>query len=223
MQSVEAQPKTPVLYGQPMPEGSIPYFAQDASFALDQLEALNKSDLNRILTGRLDLGRIGTFGISMGGMDAAQASLKDSRLKACLIMDVNMPTEVVERGLKQPTMFITRNADTMRLEHNRNGTWAEKDILLTIKTMRAVYENLPGDGYYVEIAGIFHINFTDVPYWSPFMAQIGWTGPIDAQRGFDIINAYSLAFFDKELARQPSSLLNGQSKQYPEVNFESRK
>jgi hypothetical protein len=89
--------------------------------------------------------------------------------------------------------------------------------------MRTVYENLPGDGYYVQRAGIFHINFTDVPYWSPLMAQLGWIGPINAQRGFDIVNSYSLAFFDKELKGRPSSLLEGQPKQYPEVNFESLK
>lgn len=128
MQSVEPRPEAQVLHGRPMPEGSIPYFAQDASFVLDQLEALNKSDPNRILTGRLDLEHIGTFGVSLGGMDAAQASLKDSRLKACLIIDVNMPAEVVEKGLKQPAMFITCNAGTMRLEHEHNGTWEEKDI-----------------------------------------------------------------------------------------------
>ncbi len=221
IQSVEPQPQAPTLYGQPLPEGSIPYFAQDASFALDQLEALNQSDPNRILTGRLDLERIGTFGVSLGGMNAAQVSLEDSRLKACLIMDVYIPAEVVEKGLEQPTMFITRSADTMRLERDSNGTWAEKDVILTIDTMRAVYENLPGDGYYVEIAGIFHIDFTDVPYWSPVLPHIGITGPIKAQRGFDIINAYSLAFFDKELKGQLSSLLEGQPKQYPEVNFES--
>ncbi len=221
MQSVEPQPQAPTLYGQPLPDGTIPYFALDASFALDRLEALNKSDPNRILTGRLDLEHIGIFGVSLGGMNAAQASLKDSRLKACLIMDVYIPAEVVGKGLEQPTMFITRSADTMRLERGSNGTWEEKDIILTIDTMRAVYENLPGDGYYVEIAGIFHIDFTDVPYWSPLLPYIGITGPIKAQRGFDIINAYSLAFFDKELKGQPSSLLEGQPKQYPEVNFES--
>lgn len=223
MQSVEPRPKVPTLYGQPMPHGTIPYFAQDASFALDKLESLNKSDPNRILTGRLDIEHIGTFGVSLGGMDAAQASLKDSRLKACLIMDVYMPAEVVEKGLKQPTMFITRNADTMRLEHERNGTWEENDIELTVATMRSVFKNLPGDGYYVQIPGIFHINFTDVPYWSPLMTQIGWTGPINAQRGFDIINAYSVTFFDKELKGLSSPLLEGQMKQYPKVNFESLK
>ena len=222
-QSVEPLQKAPTLLGQALPDGIIPYFAQDVSFTLDRLADLDQADPNHILTGRLDLQNMGTFGISLGGMIVAEACLKDPRLKACLIMDVAMPANVVEAGLQQPTMFITRDADTMRLERQRSGGWTEKDILQTLTTMRSVYESLPGDGYYVEIPTMFHVNFTDLPYWSPFTSQIGLTGPINSQRGFDIVNTYSLAFFDKSLKGQPSLLLGGPSKQYPEVNFETRR
>jgi len=220
MQSVEPQPNAPALYGKALPEGIIPYFAQDVSFTLDQLSAVNISDPEHILTGRLDLGRAGTFGISLGGMTAAEACLKEPRLKACLIMDVWMTADVVKSGLQQPSMFITRDADTMRLERQRSGGWTEKDIALTLTTMRAVYEHLPGDGYYLQIPTMFHVNFTDAPSWSQIMSLVGLTGPIDGQRGFDIVNAYSLAFFDKYLMSQPSPLLNEPSNQYPEVNIE---
>ncbi len=222
-QSVDPQPEAPELYGKPMPDGIIPYFAQDASFVLDQLAALNTADPNHILTGRLNLARAGTFGISLGGMNAAQACLKDARFKACLIMDVWIPTDVVKSGLQQPTMFITRDAGTMRLERQRSGGWAERDIIGTLTTMHEVYESLPADGYYLSIPTMFHINFTDAPYWSPFTSQFGLTGPIDGQRGFDIINAYSIAFFDRYLKGRPSPLLEGPSQQYPEVHFESRR
>jgi len=77
-------------------------YAQDASFALDELTELNKSDPNHILTGRLYLDHVGVFGISLGGM--------------------------------------------MRLEG-----WSEEDITQTLTNMRTVYENLPNEGYYVEI------------------------------------------------------------------------
>jgi pimeloyl-ACP methyl ester carboxylesterase len=223
LQSVEPQPKTPTVYGTALPDGIIPYFGQDVSFTLDQLTGLNSADPNHIMTGRLDLGRAATFGISLGGMNAAEACAKDPRLKACLIMDVYMPADAVKAGLQQPSMFITRDADTMRLERTRSGGWTEKDIALTLSTMRTVYENLPGDGYYLQIPKMFHINFTDLPYWSPITTQLGLTGPIDGQRGFDIVNAYSLAFFDKHLNAQPSPLLNGPSKHYPEVNIETRR
>jgi hypothetical protein len=120
-------------------------------------------------------------------------------------------------------MFITRDADTMRLEHQRSGGWTEKDIALTLSTMRTVYEELPGDGYYIEIPTMFHVNFTDLPYWSPVTSQLGLTGPINGQRGFDIVNAYSLAFFDTELKGQSSPLLDGPAEHYPEVRFETRR
>jgi predicted dienelactone hydrolase len=223
MQSVETQPQTPELYGTALPDGIIPYFAQDASFVLDQLEAVNASDPNGVLTGRLDLARAGTFGISLGGMNAAEACHHDPRLKACLIMDVYIPADVVWSGLQQPVMFITRDADTMRLERQRSGGWTEKDIALTLETMRTVYKNLPGAGYYLEIPGIFHIDFTDAPYWSPFMRQLGLTGLLERQRGFDILNAYSVAFFDRHLKGQPSPLLDETTSPYPEAVFETRK
>ena len=134
-----------------------------------------------------------------------------------------MPANVVQAGLEQPSMWMTRDANTMRLERQRSGGWTEAEIHQTLSTMQAVFaKSLPGDGYYVQIPGLFHVNFTDAPYWSPFTSQLGLTGPINGQRGFDIVNAYSLAFFDKELKGQPSSLLNGLSKQYPEVLFETR-
>lgn len=221
-QSVEPQPGTPTLYGEALPDGIIPYFAKDASFALDQLDRLNQDDPNRILTGRLDLEHAGVFGISLGGMNAAEACLKDPRLKACLIMDVNITEDVVKAGLKLPTLFVSRDAGTMRLERERAGGWTEKDIALTLGTMRLVYQNLPGNGYYVEIPNMFHLNFTDAPYWSPVTSLIGLTGPVNRQRGFEIVNAYSLAFFDKELKGKSPQLLDGTSNKYPEVNFERR-
>jgi len=111
---------------------------------------------------------------------------------------------------------------TLRLERQRSGGWTEKDIALTLSTMRMVYKELPGDGYYIEIPTMFHVNFTDLPNWSPVTSQLGLTGPINGQRAHDIINAYSLAFFDKHLRGQPSTLLDRPAAQYPEVLFETR-
>lgn len=223
MQSVEPQATVPTLYGTALPDGIIPYFAQDVSFTLDQLMAFNTDDPHHILTGRLDLGDAGTFGISLGGMIAAEACAQDRRLQACLIMDVYIPADAVKTGLQQPSMFITRDADTMRLERQRFGGWTEHDIALTLNTIRTVYENLPGDGYYLQIPHMFHLNFTDFPYWSPITSLIGLTGPINGQRGFDIINAYSVAFFDRHLKSHSATRFDGLTKQYPGAPFEMRR
>ncbi|MEP7289091.1 MAG: carboxylic ester hydrolase, partial [Chloroflexota bacterium] len=223
-QSLSPVEPAPMLNGQALEKGVIPYFAQDVSFTLDQLTALDKTEPNGILTGRLDLQRVGTFGISLGAMVASEACHTDARLQACLMMDAAMPADVVQAGLRQPSMWITRDANTMRLERQRAGGWSEADITQTLSTMQAVFnEESAGDGYYVQVPGLFHVNFTDAPYFTPLAPQLGFSGPnINAQRGFDIINAYSLAFFDQHLEGRPSALLDGPSKQYPEVLFETR-
>ncbi len=197
--------------------GVIPYLAQDVSFTLDQLAALNQADPNGVLTRRLDLQREGVFGVSLGGIAAGEACWREPRLQACLDMDAAMPADVVQSGLRQPAMFISREAKWMQLEG-----WVQADIDETQTTMRAVYDSLPGDGYLVLVPGMYHVNHSDAPYFSPVGSLIGFTGPIDGQRGLDIIKAYSLAFFDKELKGQPSPLLNGPSRQFSEVIFSSK-
>ncbi len=222
-QSINPVEKAPILNGQALKNGEIPYFAQDVSFTLDQLTALDKTDPDGILTGRLDLQHIGTFGISLGAMVASEAGHKDPRLKACLLMDAAMPADVVQAGLQQPSMWITRDADTMRLERQRAGGWPEWAITQTLTTMRKVFnKSLPGDGYYVQVPGMFHLNFTDTPYFSPLAPLMGFAGPINAQRAFDIVNAYSLAFFDHHLKGRLATLLDVPTLQYPEVLFEKR-
>ena len=89
-------------------------------------------------------------------------------------------------------------------------------------SMRAAFEHLRGDGYFVQVPGMFHVNLTDIPYWSPLLSWLGVLGPIEARRAHRIINAYSLAFFDWYVKGRPATLLEGPSAQYPEVIFEAR-
>ncbi|QBD74761.1 carboxylic ester hydrolase [Ktedonosporobacter rubrisoli] len=218
-QSVSPAQKAPQFNGQTFTDGIIPYFAQDVSFTLDRLASLNTRDPQHLLTGKLDLGHVGLFGMSLGGMIGAQACLQDARLGACLIIDVEMTDDVLKKGLHQPCMLMTRPADTMRLERQKAGGWTEQDIARTQLTMRAVYNHLPGDGYFVQIPGAFHIDFTDLDLFSPLAPLIGLGGPLGSQRAHEIVNAYSLAFFDKHLKGQPEALLTGPAARYPEVIF----
>ena len=221
-QSVEPQPTTPALHGVPQPDGLVPYFAQDVQLTLDRLADVNAGDPQGILTGHLDLGRAGVFGVSLGGRIAAESCLRDARLKACLVMDDPVPSDVVAAGLNQPTMFLTRDAETMRLERRKSGGWTEHDIATTLGTMRTAYAKLSGGGYYVEVPDLFHVNFTDLPYWLPPSAQLGLSGPIGGRRGFAIINAYTVAFFDQALQGRTPPLLDEASRLIPEATVDIR-
>lgn len=202
-------------------DGVIPFLAQDVSFTLDQLAVLNRADTHGILTDKLDLQQIGIFGVSLGGVVTAEACLRDARLRACLPMDNFMPDDVVRQGLLQPTMWISRDAKTMR----REG-WAEADIEETQTSMRSTFQGLKARGYLVLIPGMFHQNFSDFPYFvtSALDIWLGLDGPINARRGHAIVNAYSVAFFDRHLKGATATpVLDGPDARYPEVVFERNK
>jgi hypothetical protein len=75
--------------------------------------------------------------------------------------------------------------------------------------MRAVFEGLSGDGYLVLVPGMFHADFSDAPFFSPLTRLLGVTGSIDGHRAHVIVNAYSLAFFDRHLKGPHTSLVDG--------------
>jgi pimeloyl-ACP methyl ester carboxylesterase len=212
----------PTINGRMFEKGIVPYLARDVSFTLNQLALLNQADPNTILTGRLNLEQVGIFGISLGGIVGAEACRIEPRLRACLFMDAPMPVDVVKFGLQQPALWITRDAETMRLERRDSGGWSEADISEHQTSMRAAFDKSKGAAYFVQVPGMFHVNLTDVPLWSPLLPWLGITGPIDAQRAHSIINAYSLAFFNRHLLGRAQALIDDPTSQYPEVIFNVR-
>lgn len=110
------------------------------------------------------------FGLSLGGEIAAEACHLEPRLRARLAMDVWMPQNVVQAGLQQPTMWISRDAATMRLEG-----WAEGGIDRTLNTMRVAFERAPEYGYFILVPGMFHADFSDAP--SSPRSPPGWVSP----------------------------------------------
>ncbi len=107
-------------------------------------------------------------------------------------------------------MWISRDARSMQLEH-----WSRRDIDETQTTMRAVFDKLPADGYLVLIPGTFHPNFSDFPLLSPLTHWLGLTGPIDARRANRIIDAFSLAFFDRHLKGRATRSSIARSSAFP--------
>ncbi len=203
-------------------DAHIPYLAHDVMFTLDQLAAFDREDPNGILTGRLDLERVGLVGHSLGAVVGGEACHLDRRFRGAVLEDAAMHADVVRDGLRQPTMFITRDADSMRLERRTAGGWPETDIDETLSTMRSVYERLPNGGYYVQVPGMFHLDMTDAHLLSSLVPWPGLAGPIGAERAHHIVNAYSLAFFEKELRGRRAPLLDGPPEGFPEVVFEHR-
>jgi dienelactone hydrolase len=78
----------------------------DIAFVLDQLERLNVSDPTGKFTGHLDMRRVGVFGHSFGGAQAAQFCSLDSRCKAGIDVDGSLHGSVIQAGIHKPFMFL---------------------------------------------------------------------------------------------------------------------
>lgn len=186
-------------------------WSEDIDLILDELARLNQADGEWFLAGSLDLERIGVFGHSTGGGAAVRFCLTDVRCQALLGMDVwAEPAQIAiqELVLRKPAMLQYSEFWISEDEPDRNG-----DLLglLVEKAENTVIE--------ITIDGTRHYDFSSLPMLSPLTATLGLKGPIEGDLVLEIINAESLAFFDRYLRGKTNLSLEGISNRYPEVQF----
>ena len=185
-------------HGKTFEEGLIAYFAKDVSCVIDFLTTLNANDPHHLLATKLDMDRLGAFGVSLGGVIVSEASWKDRRIKASLIMESPIPKKIAQTGLPIPIMVITRPAEAMRAERKKSGGWTESDIEQHLSTMRALFENTV-ESEFVQLPDMFHVDFTDVPLWVPFAQLLGLSGRTPIEETHDKLNSLTLKFFEEYL------------------------
>ncbi|WP_426609739.1 alpha/beta hydrolase family protein [Bradyrhizobium sp. McL0616] len=195
--------------------------AQDVSFVLDTLEYLNGNDPNGLLTGSLDIARVGIFGFSLGGGTAAQACWLDRRFRAGLDMGGMIAGESAKQGTFVPFFFMFEGmyeSFPYALGSDISNVTLRKrrDIEFTRKQFEQMKRLLSEHGgYWLTINGIRHMDFSDSPFFSPLRR-----GPVKPERIARIISRYSLAFFDKHLRETEQPLLDGPSLEVSELGFQ---
>lgn len=189
----------------PFPE-IVRIWAKDMASVLDELELRNTSDPDGLLTGRLDLSRVGATGHSTGGSAAADILTFDPRFSAAVTLDAPQVGEAAEGvGVDNPLMLF----------------FAEPSEYLS----NAVADRLQAPGYSLAVSQTTHFSFTDLPILLDLAgvpqetrnASGRPTGMLEATRNNQIINDWSLAFFDRYLRGGAGALLDGSGGQYPEV------
>ena len=178
--------------------GLIAYFAKDVSQVIDFLTTLNTNDPKDLLYNKLNLDKLGAFGVSLGGIIVSEASWKDPRIKANLIMESRIPLKIAQTGLRVPTMVITRPAEAMRTEREHSGGWTESDIQEHLSTMENLCKNT-AESEFVQIPDIFHVDFTDAPLWMPFPHLLRFSGKTPIEQTHHKLNELTLTFFEKHL------------------------
>jgi pimeloyl-ACP methyl ester carboxylesterase len=192
--------------------------ARDASFVLDTLERLNASDPQGLLTGRLELDRVGIFGFSFGGATAAEACWRDRRFKAGLNLDGMVAGESAKQGIFAPYLVMFEDFSTpLNTDLSSASPSKRREIEFGWNQDAQIRRSLSEyGGYWIVIPGLKHLEFSDFPFFSPL--RFGVTDP---ERTARIIRRYSLAFFDKYLKGSEEPLLNGPSRNFPEVSIQA--
>jgi len=185
----------------------------DIAYVLDRLTQLNASDPSGKFKGKLNMMKVGVFGHSFGGAQAAQFCSHDSRCKAGIDLDGAPHGSVIQSGVGRPFMFLLS-------DHSRESDAQTQQIKADIQS---IYEHTPAnERLYVTIRGANHFTFNDdgamlkshvVRGVLRAAGKLGIDG--DRQLG---ITAYCLrTFFDayvKESAVSPPEI---SSPLYPEI------
>ena len=168
----------------------------DTRFVLTELARLERSGAFK---GRLDLGRIGMFGHSLGGAAAASTMLVDRRVRAGADLDGLLFGQVRTSGLSRPFLLMSGEPG-FAADSNRAGFW----------------KNLHGPHYAVDVKRAQHFAFSDIAFLVPVLMRTNPTagaaarqlvGNIDGLATLAAERAYISAFFDRSLRGKPQPLL----------------
>jgi len=184
-------------------------WAGDIARTLDELESMEQDSGVWFLSGQVDLEQVGVFGHSTGGGAVVEFCLTDERCQAIFGMDIwaePAEPEVLELHLGQPTLSMLSEGWYYPNEPDRNY-----DLIGTLA------ERAESNVDEIALIGTRHYDFTSLPLLTPLAAQLGLKGPIPGTLGLEIINAESVAFFDKYLKGDNSINLEKITNKYPEA------
>jgi dienelactone hydrolase len=177
---------------------------KDIRFVIDKLKELDQNDA--LFKNKLDLERIGVFGMSFGGSAAALACFSDSRCKAGVNMDGLIIGDLFSSPWSFPFMFMTSEQSAKTV----NGHLIDPfDEIFFMRSKISAYS--------IAIKGTTHLNFTDWSLFGPGLKLMGVLGEINGVRSLKIQNQYIRAFFDKHLQNKNPTFIKELQSMYPEV------
>lgn len=176
----------------------------DMTFVLDQIRQQVASPTSKDLFHQIDSERIGVLGHSMGGATAAWIGRQDDAIDAVIVLDGTLMGEIIgfENG-KEVLSNVPYPKPILNLfneKHYQDG-----------KAMGLEYANMlmhanASQSFQLVVEGSGHLNFTDLPLLSPFLAGLLGTGTVNPFYCMETTNAAVLQFMDYYLKGKGSSI-----------------
>ena len=171
---------------------------EDEDFVIDTIleECSQKTD--DPLFSIIDTEKIGLMGHSLGGATSAQIGRERDDIDAVIVLDGTMLGE--EIAIENNTVVINDKPYPVPLlniyaeDHYNNAARLEKDTysnFIASKNGICTYETV------FKNAG--HLNFTDLPLFSPVLAKTLGIGTVDSLQCIETMNDVVLTFFNSYL------------------------
>lgn len=157
---------------------------------LGKVEKLDSDEVYHLI----DTDKIGLFGHSLGGATAAELGRERGDIDAAIVIDGTMLGEEV--GFENGKVNLKNAPYPIPLLNIYNESHF-KDAMQNAGT----YDNMVAtanavDARQVVIHGAGHLNFTDLPLFSPFLAGLLGTGEVDSRYCIETMNQIVLNYFN---------------------------
>ncbi len=169
----------------------------DMNFVLDEI-LYNKSGKMPVdVSILINPDKIGLFGHSLGGATAAQLGRERTDIDAVAVIDGTMFGEELAFEDGNPTLNESAYpVPILNLYNQSHYEEAHQQV--------SAYPNLCASEHAAQaedivIRGSGHLNFTDLPLFSPVFAQMLGTGEVDSRYCIQTMNQIVLEFFDHTL------------------------
>lgn len=169
----------------------------DMNFALNKILSDATREIPESVRALINPEKIGLSGHSLGGAAAAQLGRERPDVDAVIVIDGTMIGE--EIAFENGYAILNTEVYPIPLLNLYNDSHYED-----AKLLGTAYNNLSASAHAIEaydvvIRGSGHLNFTDLPLFSPVLARMLGTGEADSRYCIETMNQIVLDFFDHTL------------------------
>ena len=174
---------------------------EDTHFLLDTILSESRSSAPGLPFSLLDSDAIGLFGHSLGGASSAETARERNDVDAVIVLDGTMLGEEVD--FKDGHVVLNDTPYPVPLLN----VYAEDHYEGAMVTQGDKYDNFYAsaralDARETVFRGTGHLNFTDLPLFSPILAEKLGIGPADARSAIVTMNEIVLEFFNSYLKNE---------------------
>jgi predicted dienelactone hydrolase len=187
---------------EPLRSQSVTHWALDTKALLDRLEGRQVRPEDSLFRGRLDLDRLGVFGMSYGGATAIEFCRLDRRCRAVINIDGTPWGGIIDDTLRVPLLVIGSEP--------------------TYPTHVPLLDLVQAPAFLIKVPATNHLGLSDFSLLGPPVSWIGMTGRLDPARRQSIMTDYVVGFFDKYLMGRSPERFDGLATRYPDVEIAKR-